>query len=160
MKLKVRDAMSTEVRCVRSSVPLPDLERRLNAERTEYFAVVDDGVFRGQVSLQDILRKLDVERAAAETATGFWDEGGGLDSPLPASEWVSEIVGKHMDHMLVNDVLNRNAIRVSPDASLIEVARTMKQQTAHRAFVIDDHQAVIGVLTSFDFLRMYADGRL
>lgn len=157
MPLNICAVMSEEVRAVCSTTSLPDLGRKFNDENVDGFAVIDDGVFRGEVSRLDVLRRVDEERADAEMATGFWEEGAGIESPLPAMEWISEFVGKHMDHLTVSDVMNAHPLTVDPSESLLDVARRMAARKMHRVFVLDDRR-LVGVVSAYDFLRLYADG--
>ena len=159
MTLIARDAMTAGVKSVRSDVSIPDLERRLNDERVDGYAVVDDEVFRGEVSKSDILRQLDTARSEAEMATGFWSSGDGVDAPLPAADWVSAIIGKYMDHLHVSDVMNHAALTTKPDTPLVDVARQLLERDADRVFVIEDRR-LVGVITPFDFLRLYAEARI
>ena len=71
MALQVKDAMTSNVKVVRSTLSLPDLERKFNDEGVDGFAVVDDGEFRGEVSCLDVLRKLDEERRRSRNGDGF-----------------------------------------------------------------------------------------
>jgi CBS domain-containing protein len=156
MTLRARDAMTGNVKRVHSNVSLPDLERRFNYENVDGFAVVDDGLFRGEVTRAEVLRRLDAERAEAEMATGFWEEGTGIDSPLPAADWISAAVGRHMDHLCVRDVTNRHPLTVCSDEPVIEVAQKMTANKAHRVFVLRDRQ-LVGVISAYDFVRLFAN---
>ena len=89
-------------------------------------------------------------------ATGFWDEGAGVDAPLPATDWVSGFVGKHMDHLCVSDIMDTNPVLASPEESLVDLARRTIKRKASRAFVLDDGH-FFGVVSAFDLLRIYSE---
>jgi CBS domain-containing protein len=159
MDLTTRDVMRSHVKTVRPDLTLPDLEREFGNQKVNGFAVVDEGTLLGVVSRADVLRRLCDERSTAETASGFYEDGSGIDAPLPAPTWISETVGKHLDHLRVSDVMARQLITVSPSQPLREAARVMQQHGIHRILVTDDRR-LVGVISSFDFVRLYASGRI
>jgi CBS domain-containing protein len=55
--------------------------------------------------------------------------------------------------MQVRDVMTRNVITVKPDQSIVVAARLMLQNRVSGLPVVDDKDAVVGVVTEGDFLR-------
>jgi CBS domain-containing protein len=51
------------------------------------------------------------------------------------------------------DAMTKTLVMVAPDASIEEVARTMREQRIHRVLV-GEHRVLEGVLTTFDLLRV------
>jgi CBS domain-containing protein len=151
--------MKREVKTIRSDMPLSELERKLIGENVSGFPVVDDGVLRGVISRSDILRQLCTERSEAEVAAGFYEDGAGIDVPLPAADWISETIGREIDDLRVSDVMVKKLITVQPTASLQEVAKKMVQHHIHRILVTEDQQ-LRGIITNTDFARLFADGRI
>lgn len=159
MDLVAAEVMNTKVISVRPDLTIPELERRLVDEKVGGFPVVDEGTLCGVVSRSDVLRHLCAERSSAEVATGFYKDGYTIDVPATLSEWVSKSVGVNLDRLRVNDVMARHLIAVSPADSLLDVAKTMKQHKIHRVLVTENRR-LVGVITSFDFVRLYADARI
>ena len=159
MTLKARDAMNTDIETIRSDASLPELERKLIQDGVSGYPVVDDNVLRGVVSHSDILRQLCVERSEAEVAAGFYEDGAGIETPLPAAEWISETIGREIDELSVSDVMAKNLIAVTPDTPLLDVARKIVQYRIHRILVTEDNQ-LCGLITSGDFVRLFLAGRI
>ena len=55
--------------------------------------------------------------------------------------------------MQVRDVMTRNVVTVRPDESILVAARLMLQHRVSGLPVVDDKEAVVGVVTEGDFLR-------
>lgn len=159
MELTAEDVMLRKVITVPSDLSLPDLERRLIDERVTGFPVVDDSVLRGVVSRSDIVRHLVLEQTIAAVATGFYEDVRGVDVPLPTSDWVARTVGKKIDEMRVKDVMSTELITVSSNAGLREVARVLTKHRIHRVLVVDNTR-LLGVVSGYDFVRLYAEHRL
>ena len=128
MELLVEEVMNRNIKSVRPDVMLPDLERRFVNDKVSGLPVVDEGTLRGVVSRSDVLRHLCRERSDAEVASGFYQDGYGSEMPLPTAEWISESVGKQMDHLRVRDVMIRQLITVAPLDSLLDAARKIIQE--------------------------------
>ena len=50
--------------------------------------------------------------------------------------------------------MTRELVFVAPDAPIAEVAALMRDQRVHRVLVLDEGE-LIGVVTSFDLLRVF-----
>lgn len=159
MDLLAEDVMRRKVVTVRPDTSLPDLERRFIDEKLTGFPVVDGDTLRGVVSRSDIVRHLVMEHTIAEVATGFYDDGRGIDIPIPASDWVAKTVGKRIDEMRVSDVMSNKLITVASDTTLRDVARLLRQRRVHRVLVVDNGR-LLGVVSGSDYVRLYAEERI
>jgi IMP dehydrogenase len=93
--------------------------------------VVDDGgVLVGVISQTDLLR-------------------GGGD--------INSLVRKRYTGLRVADLMSSPAITVSVMATLTEAARLMRYERIHRVVAVNDHGRPVGVLSSMDFVDLYAD---
>jgi CBS domain-containing protein len=58
----------------------------------------------------------------------------------------------------VREVMARDLISVHRDTPLSEVAKTMRDQKIHRVLVLDGSSRLYGIISSFDFVKLYAAG--
>jgi predicted transcriptional regulator len=128
--LRARDVMEKDVITIAPETPLLDVHRLFVEEEIHGAPVVDDdGQVEGVISSLDLLR---VVRDAM-------DRGD-----LEAAE-----------DLTAADCMTTELVTVRPDATIDEVARTMRTQRIHRVLVAQD-RVLEGVITSFDLLRVLA----
>lgn len=107
------------------------------------------------ISMTDIL---DYEREHAgdsgdgmgrcfDAETGRWEEVGLMDFALERTGQVA-----------VAEVMSQDLIFVKPNVSIEEVAESMMKAQVHRILVMDDEQFLCGIISSFDFVKMIAEG--
>jgi len=58
----------------------------------------------------------------------------------------------------VEEVMTRDLVWVKRDTPLKQVARRMLDQQVHRVLVMDEHLALYGMISAFDFVRVVAEG--
>lgn len=156
--MRVRDLMTTLVRTVPPEMTLTELERFLLATRLSGAPVVKDGRLVGVVSRSDVVRQLVVERTQAEYAADARFSGLASWHHLPdleMTEWISEAVGEHLEHVRVGDIMITHVITVAPDADIRDAARLMIKHHVHRVLVVEDG-AVRGILSTTDLVRLVA----
>ena len=56
----------------------------------------------------------------------------------------------------VSQVMSREVVSVGPQTTLDEVARAMVGDNIHRVLVLDETQHLLGIISSFDFVRLFA----
>ena len=71
---------------------------------------------------------------------------------------VSDLVGEHRDGSPVSSVMAEAVYTVPPSAGPHVAARVMRNHHLHHVVVVDRHH-VIGMLSSFDLLRLVEDHR-
>ena len=59
-----------------------------------------------------------------------------------------------VDLGIVADFMSGPPLTVSPDAPIPDVARSMRDQHIHRVVVVDDANRLVGVVTTFDILKV------
>ena len=124
------DVMQKDVITIAPETPILDVYRMFVEEEIHGAPVVDEsGSVRGIVSTMDLLRLGNEEAYSARDSSG----------PLTAE-----------------DCATRELVSVSPETSVEEVARTMLAQRIHRVLVIDSKRELLGVISSFDLLRIVA----
>jgi CBS domain-containing protein len=110
---------------------IEDAERMLEVHEVTGLPVVDDGRLVGVISQTDILRGSgDVHSAVRRRYTG----------------------------LRVADLMSSPAVTVDISTPLREAARLMRDEKIHRVVVIDGDERPLGVLTSMDFVSLYAEG--
>jgi CBS domain-containing protein len=62
--------------------------------------------------------------------------------------------------MILLDLVNRAAVAVFPDATIVEAARQMKDHNVGSVIAIDELGGVVGILTDRDIVMRLAEGRL
>jgi CBS domain-containing protein len=152
--------MTTRVRTVDPDMTLTDLERFFVSARLGGAPVVEDGKLVGVVSRSDVVRQIVVERTRAEYATDEHTEPGSWHF-MPDDEttdWIGDAVADHLEHLCVRDVMISHVVTVAPDTPIVDVARTMVQQRVHRV-IVTEGDAVRGILSSTDLMKLIADGR-
>ena len=149
MDYRVSGVMNRSVVSIDSSKTLRDLEALIVEHRLSGFPVVDDGNLVGVVTTSDLMSRL--------CPTFNITKLGVDDAEL--GKLVAESVGSVESGTTIKDVMTRNVITVSPTDYLHDAADLMYEHRIHRVFVVDDGE-VVGVLTPFDFVRLYATDRL
>jgi CBS domain-containing protein len=110
---------------------IEDAERMLEVHEVTGLPVVDDGRLVGVISQTDILRGSgDVHSAVRRRYTG----------------------------LRVADLMSSPAVTVDISTPLREAARLMRDEKIHRVVVVDRDERPLGVLTSMDFVSLYAEG--
>ena len=153
-----RDVMQAEVRTVGANMALPDLERAFLKERVTGFPVVErDGQLVGIVSRSDVVRQLSVEQSVGEEMSDYYRQDSVPSvSALPS---IAEHVGRRMEGLKVREVMIERLITCAPDEPLEDIARRLVKERIHRMPVVDDGR-LIGILSSVEFVRLFAEGRV
>ena len=159
------DMIASEVmrRCVQTVSPrmsLPELERAFVRAGVWGFPVVEGDELVGVVSRSDIVEQLDVEHQTAQRTSDFYRDANGFhEVPLTAGAQVADRVGERMEEMTVGDLMHRRLFVVTPQQPLRTVAMTMVENEIHRVLVTHEGR-LLGVISTSDFVRLYAQGRL
>jgi CBS domain-containing protein len=162
MGLRVSDVMQTDVHTVRSDSPVTELERLLIEHRVSGLPVVDGDRLVGVVSRSDVVRSLVVERTWAEQLSDYYRglPGGVEENPEESLQDLGERIGARIEQMTVADVMVKAVLSASPDQSIAELAEQMLSHHIHRLPVVNAQNALIGVVTSFDLVRLIAERRI
>jgi CBS domain-containing protein len=92
------------------------------------------------------------------------DEGGSLVGVISQTDLlrgsgdVNSAVRKRYTGLRVADLMSSPAITVELATPLVEAARLMRDERIHRVVAINDRGQPIGVLSSMDFVSLYAEG--
>lgn len=128
----VGDFMTIDPVVISPSASLDQAARILAAYEVSGLPVVEaDGHLVGVISQTDLLR-------------------GAADRTQP--------IGPGPSGARVADVMSSPPITVKRLTPLSEAARAMREQGVHRLVVVDEGGRAIGVLSSMDFVTLYAEG--
>ncbi len=132
------DASDSGVPVVRAAEPsLADLDLDPEWDEGEPTEGGDDGVARFFVDLW--------EDAGADVLERFRQSGG--------PEW--DVLEEHT----AAEVMTRRVSAMPPDTSVGDAARRMVAEGIHRLLVVED-EGLVGLVTTMDFLRLIAQGRI
>jgi CBS domain-containing protein len=127
---RASDVMQRDVITLAPETPILDVYRMFVEEEIHGAPVVDEsGAVRGVVSTLDLLRFGSEEAYVARDSSG---------------------------QLTADDAATRELVTVGPDATVEEVARTMLAQHVHRVLVVDKDRELLGVISTFDLLRIVA----
>src|SRR5690606_38414448 len=118
----------------------------------------------GVVSHTDVLKRMMVEQSVGEIVTDFYSDFSWPDEKHSTAtpdriEEIGGFVGERYETLTVRDVMNPKIVSVQTDTPLAEVASTMLKKQLHRMLVTRDG-AVVGIVTTTDFLRAIAEQKL
>jgi CBS domain-containing protein len=137
--MTARDIMITDVPVIHPDVPAPDAIRRLkeNYGDSTYInaapgmIVVDDAG-----NLKGILSPLSIIRALVEEAE---------DTSKPFDQSFFDSLCMKLTDRKVSDIMDWQAISVTPDATLFEIAELFVSHRFHRIPVVEGHR-VVGII--------------
>jgi CBS domain-containing protein len=128
----VADFMTIDPVVISPDARIEEAERMMELYDVTGLPVVDEnGALVGVISQTDLLR-------------------GGGD--------VMSAVRKRYTGLRVADLMTSPAITVDIDLPLVDAARLMRDERVHRVVAISDSGRAVGVLSSMDFVTLYADG--
>ncbi|MFN0250046.1 MAG: CBS domain-containing protein [Kofleriaceae bacterium] len=153
-----RDVMTRDMIVIGPDTSLLDVHRLFIEEEIHGAPVVDEeDQVLGVVSTIDLLRATRDRADVDSTSSTYYRDGVGA----PGVDWaeLAEDADERVKSMTASDVMTRELVRVSPEATLAEVARTMLAQHVHRVLVVAQGN-LVGVITTFDLLRVLAGATL
>jgi len=160
MDLVASQVMRRNVHTVPATLPLRQLERTFVEAGVSGFPVLEGDQLVGVVSRTDVIRQLLLERETAERTSDFYFDAEGFHEQPPQSlADIADRVGERFEQLTVRDVMRSELIAVSPDQPLKAVAETLVDRHIHRVLVTQEGR-LVGVVSTTDFARLYAQGRL
>ncbi len=148
-----RDVMQTHVISVDAEKPLVDIHHLFLEEEIDGAPVVDDsGQVQGVITIRDLLRALEEEPDAVDE-TDYMQEY--IELPGIFSSVSAEFYERLAAHT-VADFMTRSVVSVAPEASLAEVARTLRSHDIHRVLVLEKG-VLVGLITTLDLISVLED---
>jgi CBS domain-containing protein len=110
----------------------------------------------GVITASDILNY--EQENADEAATANSDSAYHFDPDLQRWETLraSSFALENFAETKVAEVMSRDLIYVHRDTPLDEVAQKMVRQNVHRILVLNDEYGIHGIISAFDFVRLFA----
>jgi CBS domain-containing protein len=137
--MRARDLMKRDPITVRPETPFLEIQRLFVQAQIGGAPVVDaQGQVQGIITNSDLLREVDE----------LCDED--LDEDEPEDE---EALLDRLATLTAGEIATPEAIWVSPDAHVAEVAQRMRDEAVHRVLVGEDGK-LVGILTAFDLLAV------
>lgn len=128
----VADLMTIDPITVGPDSRIDDAERLMETYNVTGLPVVEaDGAVVGVISQTDLFR-----------------EGTNL----------ARLTGKEIGRLQVADMMSSPAVTIDAYAPLVDAARLMRAERIHRVVAVSDRGRAIGVLSSMDFVDLYAEG--
>lgn len=157
--LLARDIMQSRVETIVPDTPLADVARRFVRCKVGGLPVVEHDQLVGLVARSDIVRQLCVEQSLAEIIVADYYLDGSSEESNDSLDQMANRIGQQIEHLKARDVMVRMLFTVHPESPLEEVAQVMLDHHVHHVPVTDGGR-LVGVITSLDFVRMMADGKL
>ena len=155
-ELCAKDLMQSPVLFVHPGMSLVDLERLFLEKRIGGAPVKDQGAIVGVVSRSDIIRVLSLEQSYAEVQSQAFAHEAHVN-PRRAIELIGGRVGERMQELKVRDAMTDVRGKVSPDATVPEIAAIMMKEQIHRVLVMEG-DAVVGIVARMELIRLIAAG--
>ena len=152
MPLTARDVMQSHVITVSPEAKLLDVQRLFVEEEINGAPVVsEDGELLGVISTRDLLRAAEEEHDSAASETRYFRDELEFSSP----DWGSapDDFQDRLAERSVAEVMTAGVVTISPDASIAEVASSMRRQRIHRVLVAED-RVLRGIISSFDLVAL------
>jgi CBS domain-containing protein len=152
MALTARDIMETHVVTVAPENPLSAVHRLFFEEDINGAPVVDEMErVVGVITSKDLLRAAAEERDSARGDPGYFRELLEFSGP----DWESGPEGfiERLRERTVEEHMTEDAVCVPPNASVAQVARTMRQHVVHRVLVVEDDR-LMGIISTFDLVGL------
>lgn len=150
--LTAGDLMESHVLSVSQQAPLSTVHRLFADEGISAAPVVDEAEhIVGIVSTTDLVQAAAQEHATVRRDPDYFRRE--LEFAGPELTSTPEDYLERLGERTVEEVMSREVVRVAPDTSVSEVARTLRTQGIHRVLVVDAGK-LVGIVSSLDLVRL------
>jgi len=147
--MKVRDIMVTKVKSIPLDISVKQALEQLSKNKISGLPVVNkDNKLAGMLTEKDIINYI---------LPGYLEKVGTFvyaDNPKAIRNKVREL----LQERTVSDIMRKQVITKSPDASLSEVARTMLTERVRRIPIVDSEGNVVGIIAREDVVKAFING--
>lgn len=144
-----KDIMSKTVLTVTPDTTISELAKLFTERRVSGFPVVEDGRLVGVVTESDLIHQN--ERLHIPTTVAIFDAVFLLGSTRKVEEEL-----KRMAATTVGEIMAKEPVIISPEATLSEIATLMGERSAHTLPVVDGSGNIVGVVGKLDLIRALA----
>ena len=153
MPVVARDLMLTDLVTLSPELPLVDAHRALIESGVSGAPVVDDGnSIVGVLSSSDLLRSVAEEHDSDIVRVDYFREVLDFSGPEGASDL--DDFQDRLKELTVADVMTRELVTITPNASLRDVAATLARHRIHRVLVVEGDR-LAGIISTFDFVELF-----
>ncbi len=142
-----RELMTTRIETVTADTRIEVLARLFTQKRVSGFPVVDEaGALIGVVTESDLIHR--DERLHIPTVFTLFDAVISLGGEKRFEEELKRLVAT-----TVGEIMTREPITVSPEATTSDIATIMGEHRAHTLPVVDGEGVLVGVLGKIDLIK-------
>jgi CBS domain-containing protein len=150
-RCRVKDVCSRDLVFVHADGTIHEALTLMVENRVSALPVVDK-----QGGCQGILSSTDVVEFALELDDELQDFGRAEDG---SHQWLLDrLAEQDMDRRSVQDLMTATVATVGLETPLDEAAREMIRHRVHRLPVVDEKERLVGIISTMDILRAFADG--
>ena len=152
MALTARDIMETRVITLSPSDPLSNVHRLFCDEEIHGAPVVDDeGRVLGIITSMDLLKAASDEHESARGDPTYFRELFEISGP----DWEEAPEGflDRLRERVTSEFMTEDVACVGVDATIPEIARTLRGNRIHRVLVAED-EVLQGIITTFDLVGL------
>lgn len=152
MPRRARDVMQSPVVSIERDASLLDAHRLFVEEEIHGAPVVDaDGAVVGVLSTLDLLRTVAEEHESGRSDAVYYRDLLPYSTPDWATD--SEDFQDRLSDLRVVDAMSEAVISVAPDATIAQVAATLRENGIHRVLVAEKER-LLGIISSQDLLAL------
>ncbi|MEZ6089348.1 MAG: CBS domain-containing protein [Pirellulaceae bacterium] len=145
---KIRDVMTRGVVTINEDDAIHSALDLMVEHRVSALPVVDKknhciGIL-SSTDLTDLTKAVDLT----------FDEG---DGDSQDHFWASAIIRDHFGAEMVSTLMTKDVAVISMEATVQDAARAMLRDRVHHIPVVDDHNKLHGIVSSFDLVKVLAD---
>lgn len=145
--------MTPNVLSVGPEMTLAQLEERFLEDRVTGYPVIKGDEIIGVVSRSDLIRAFVGDVTLIDCDFDPEENADPLFNKLMTS------LGDQANSLRVDQIMSRKLYTVRPDDHLADAADIIANKRVHRVFVLDGNE-LVGVITPFDFARLYSKGKI
>jgi CBS domain-containing protein len=152
MPRQARDVMQSPVLTIERDASLLDAHRLFVEEEIHGAPVVDsDGGVVGVLSTLDLLRVVSEEHDSNRSDAVYYRDL----LPYSVPDWATEgeDFQDRLSELRVADAMSDAVVSVPPDATIAQVARTLRENGIHRVLVAEKEK-LLGIISSQDLLAL------
>jgi CBS domain-containing protein len=158
MTLTAGDVAQTNVATLAPEASLVNAHRLFVDEQISGAPVVEDsGAVVGVVSSSDLLRSIAESQDSGGSQPTYLRELLTFSGP----DWYNlpNDLQDRLDSVVVGDVMTPSPATVEAEATVVEVARLMRDARIHRVIVVKEGY-LVGIISSLDLAGLIAEGRV
>jgi CBS domain-containing protein len=149
LQILVSSVMQPQSAILLETDTIQDAVDKMSERHLSALAVVNtDGVLVGILTLNDLLRLVQETEQSLEDQMTIYEN----------CSWLIELIRARLGDDEVTSAMSCSPVTVRQDETLTHVAQLMLKHQVHHIPVTDRDKKLVGMVSSFDFVRIAADG--